>query len=42
MYVGRFEVGASLLGSFVVGDDVGVDEGFLDVGLEVGDALVGI
>lgn len=32
-----FVVGTSLLGSFVVGDVVGVDEGFLDVGLEVGD-----
>jgi hypothetical protein len=32
-----FGVGASLLGASVVGEDVGVNEGFLDVGLEVGD-----
>jgi hypothetical protein len=36
-----FGVGASLLGSSVVGEDVGFDEGFRVVGVKVGDVLVG-
>ena len=36
-----FGLGASLLGSSVVGEDVGFDEGFRVVGLKVGDVLVG-
>jgi hypothetical protein len=37
-----FGLVASLLGSSVVGDDVGVNEGFRVVGLKVADVLVGI